>query len=66
MLTILKSEIQRPRTENIHHYLPGLSLSFWVLCGQVQFVASSGTQKQVAGFAKATSSSLAHNQHLKP
>ena len=29
-------------------------------------MASSGTQKQVAGFAKATSSSLAHNQHLEP
>ena len=58
--------MQRPHTENIHHYLPGLSLSFWLLGDQVQIVASSGTQKQVVGFAKATSSSLAHNQHLEP
>ena len=57
--------MQRPRTERIHHYLPGLSLSFCLLGGQASaFVASSGTQKQVVEFAKATSSSLAHNQHL--
>ena len=65
-LYFFESEVQRPHTESIHHCLPGLSFSLWLLDGQVPFVASSGTQKQMAGFAKATSSSPAHNQHLEP
>ena len=58
--------MQRLRTESIHQYLPDLSLSFWLMDGQVQFVASSGTQKRVAGLAKAMNSSQAHNQHFEP